>query len=122
MPTLASIHIYPVKSTRALGLPSATVQARGLEGDRRWMLVDRDGQFLSQRTQPQLTQIRSDWTSDGIWLHTEGIAPLFVPTPEPGTTQRPVRIWKDTVQATPADEAAASWCRAATGWNAPSCT
>lgn len=79
------------------------------------MIVDHDGRFVSQRTQRRLTHIRSDWLHNGIWLRTEGMAPLFVPTPDGDASHHPVRIWNDTVQATPADEATAAWCHTALG-------
>ena len=41
--TLASIHIYPLKSGAPLALQSATVETRGLARDRRWMVIDADG-------------------------------------------------------------------------------
>jgi hypothetical protein len=115
MPTLAAIYLYPVKSTRALPVAQASVTARGLQGDRRWMLVDADGRFLSQRSDPRLTRIRSGWTSEGIWLRATGWAPVFVPTPDPSAAQHTVQIWDDSVLACRADAAADAWCRAVLG-------
>jgi uncharacterized protein YcbX len=46
---LADIAIYPVKSARGITVPSANMESRGLQGDRRWMLVDGNGRFVSQR-------------------------------------------------------------------------
>ncbi len=47
--TLASIHVYPVKSLGGFSVPEVRLTDRGLEHDRRWMLIDPDGRFLSQR-------------------------------------------------------------------------
>ena len=47
--TLSSIHVYPVKSLGGFGVDQARTTARGLEHDRRWMLVDAAGRFISQR-------------------------------------------------------------------------
>ena len=49
-----SISIYPIKSTRGHALQHARVQARGLENDRRWMLVDHDGKFITARKHSKL--------------------------------------------------------------------
>ena len=49
---LASIHIYPMKAARAVDLDESAVEPWGLAGDRRWLLVDEDGRFVSQREEP----------------------------------------------------------------------
>ncbi|HJK92730.1 MAG TPA: MOSC N-terminal beta barrel domain-containing protein, partial [Polyangiaceae bacterium LLY-WYZ-15_(1-7)] len=54
---LAELWVYPVKSCRGVRLPAAMATARGLEGDRRWMLVDPAGRFVSQRTEPALALV-----------------------------------------------------------------
>ena len=51
---LASIHIYPMKAARAVDLEESLVEPWGLAGDRRWLLVDRNGRFISQRENPPL--------------------------------------------------------------------
>src|ERR1700734_2586659 len=54
---LASVHIYPMKGCRAVDLDEAVVEPWGLAGDRRWMLVDADCQFASQRKHPALARV-----------------------------------------------------------------
>jgi uncharacterized protein YcbX len=51
---VSEIWIYPVKSLSGISLSTAQVQAKGLQYDRRWMLVDENGVFITQRTCPQL--------------------------------------------------------------------
>lgn len=51
---LSEIWIYPVKSLAGISLKKAKVTERGLENDRRWLLVDENGHFLTQRQYPQL--------------------------------------------------------------------
>ncbi|NBC15943.1 MAG: MOSC domain-containing protein [Bacteroidetes bacterium] len=115
MPTLANLFVYPVKSTRAVAVQRAEVTPRGLRGDRRWMLVDEEGRFISQRSEPRLTGIRSRWTPDGVWLQTDGMAPVFAPIPEASAPRRTVQIWDDVVDAAVTDAAVRSWCHAAVG-------
>ena len=52
--SIASIHIYPVKSLGGFSVPEVRLTDRGLEHDRRWMLIDPDGRFLSQRECPAM--------------------------------------------------------------------
>ena len=54
---LASLHIYPLKGGRAVDLDRAAVEPWGLAGDRRWLLVDADCQFMSQRKHPALARV-----------------------------------------------------------------
>lgn len=54
---LASIHIYPMKAARAVDLDASLVEPWGLAGDRRWLLVDENGRFVSQREEPSLARI-----------------------------------------------------------------
>jgi uncharacterized protein YcbX len=56
-PSLASIHIYPLKAGRAVDLPESRVEPWGLAGDRRWLLVDESGRFVSQREEPALARV-----------------------------------------------------------------
>jgi len=51
---LASIHIYPVKSLGGFSVPEVRLTDRGLDHDRRWMLIGPDGRFLSQREAPAI--------------------------------------------------------------------
>jgi uncharacterized protein YcbX len=51
---LSEIWIYPVKGLGGIRLPSSRVMEKGLEFDRRWMLIDEEGMFMTQRTIPPL--------------------------------------------------------------------
>jgi len=53
---IKSLHIYPIKGMRGISVSEALLQAEGLEYDRRWMLVNDAGTFISQRTHPELTK------------------------------------------------------------------
>ena len=63
---LSEIWIYPVKSLGGIRVKSARVFEKGLEYDRRWMLIDRDNDFMTQRIYPKMAlfklQIQSRWS------------------------------------------------------------
>ncbi len=63
---LSELWIYPVKSLGGIRMPSAQVQRRGLQYDRRWMLVDEQGRFVSQREIPAMALL--DTTIDESFL------------------------------------------------------
>jgi uncharacterized protein len=110
MPALSSIWIYPLKSAAGLFADSAVVERRGLAGDRRWMLVDIDGTFISQRTHPRLALIQVDVKSDGLRLSAPDQPPLDVPIPGPTALRQAVTVWGDDVVAAVANGEAHAWC------------
>lgn len=50
------LYIYPIKSLAGIAVENATAQEMGFENDRRWMLVDQENQFITQREHPVLSQ------------------------------------------------------------------
>lgn len=93
-----SLHIYPVKSARGIDLKTATIKPRGLAGDRRFMLVDATGRFITQRQFPKLAQLCIEQIKAGIalsWPMQDWIDVAF-PT---ASTRKQVTIWRNTVDA-----------------------
>lgn len=110
MLTLAGLHIYPVKGLKGLALDSAAVEPWGLAGDRRWMVVDSRGRFLSQREEPRLALIvPTPLGEDGLRLALAGRDPVTVARPAPDAGRVDVTIWRDTVSAAPAAPEADRW-------------
>ena len=108
---LASIHIYPVKGCRGIDLRASAVEPWGLAGDRRWLIVDADGRFVSQREQPGLARVvvrPGPAPAGGIEVSAPGRPPLSVPAPEPAELLK-VSVWSSTVLAAAAGPAADSW-------------
>ncbi|MCQ4041911.1 MOSC domain-containing protein [Streptantibioticus rubrisoli] len=108
-PHLSALHVYPVKSVGGLAPGEAAVEPWGLAGDRRWLLVDGTGRFLTQRQLPRLALVRAELLpGGGVRVSAPGMAPLDVAVPEPvGTTA--VQIWRDKVEAVPAAAEAGAW-------------
>ena len=79
---LAALYRFPLKSGRGEALEQAQVDALGLRGDRRWMVVDAsNGRFLTQRLLPAMTQLQARWQGDGLQLQAPGMPVLPVPLP-----------------------------------------
>lgn len=55
---LSGLHIYPIKSATGIALPTAQVEARGLQGDRHYLITDLRGKFITQRQLPRMALIR----------------------------------------------------------------
>lgn len=112
VPRLVSIHIYPVKSLHGVAPDTAEVEPWGLAGDRRYMLVDPDGRFLSQRRHPVLTQAGAEpLPGGGVRLtaarHT-GLPELVVPPPS-GDALVDVTVWRSALPAAPCVDKAHAW-------------
>jgi len=107
-PALASIHVYPLKSCAPLPLDSARVEARGLEHDRRWMVVDANGKFLTGRQHPRLTLIRAVPTGDALHLRAPDMPELRL-APALDLARLTVEVWGSRVAARVADAAADAW-------------
>jgi uncharacterized protein YcbX len=54
---ISEINVYPIKSLGGVSLSNSIVKKRGLEFDRRWMLIDENGKFLTQREFPKMATI-----------------------------------------------------------------
>ncbi len=106
---LSSISIYPIKSTAALDLQSATIDARGLMHDRRWMIVDPEGRFLTGRQLARMVLICADPRSDGLHLEAPSMPGLEVVAPDSDSERLSVTVWDDVVDAACADAAADAW-------------
>jgi len=92
------------------------VQTRGLEGDRRFMLVDANNRFLTQRQHPKMARLHVAISGDGTIKIDDGERPEFsVPaSPEYAETAR-VRIWRGLVEASVADSEVNAWFSAFMG-------
>ncbi|MES2868364.1 MAG: MOSC domain-containing protein [Pseudomonadota bacterium] len=108
---LSTLYRFPLKSAKGESLPQARLDKLGLEGDRRWMLVDEaSGRFLTQRADPKMSQLSALWNaSGGLTLQAQGFAALDVPLPDGETDLRGVTIWRDTLRVPDAGDAAADW-------------
>lgn len=84
---------------RGIDLKKCSVEAIGLAGDRRWMVVDAQGKFITQRTCPSLAKVTVAETGDGIqFSHVDGET-LDVAMPGPDGRVLDVTVWGDDVEA-----------------------
>jgi uncharacterized protein YcbX len=95
---LSEINIYPVKSLKGIGLSESIVEDRGLRYDRRWMLVDATGQFLTQREYPIMARITIGLKESDFVAACDG-SEISVPLSPDTDEFRPVKIWSSTVRS-----------------------
>nr|BFD94758.1 MOSC domain-containing protein [Kitasatospora sp. Xyl93] len=109
---LTGLHVYPVKSMYRLSPDSAVVQPWGLAGDRRWMLADATGRFVSQRENAALGQVRAGLLPDGVLaLTAPGGSRIEVTAPSAaaGDPLTEVEVWGTRFHAAEAAEEAHQW-------------
>ena len=112
-PTLSvqDIFIYPIKSLQGIRVESAKVLERGFQYDRRWMLVDRAGLFLTQRTHPQMALMKVDLKDDHLIVSSPLAQdnPLKIPFDLQLDSQIEVEIWDDRLLANLVDPTIDQW-------------
>jgi uncharacterized protein YcbX len=106
---LTALNIYPIKSTKGIALAESEVDGFGLRYDRRWMVVDSSGQFLSQRSHARLALVIPSIQGDRLRIDAPGMPALEVPLrPSPSVTTT-AAVWDDICSVSWVGESAADW-------------
>jgi len=109
---LSALYRYPLKSGRGQSLQGIGLDKLGLDGDRRWMLVDEgSGRFLTQRAVAKMSQLSALWNeAGGLTLSAPGYGTFEAALPPVIEEQRRgVTIWRDTLRVPDAGDEAAAW-------------
>jgi uncharacterized protein YcbX len=111
MPRITGLFIYPVKSLRGFAVPMAELDAMGFVGDRRFMVVDPTGKFVTQRVLPKMACIATQLAAGQLTLSANGAGSVSVPVAsDPHAPLRVVSVWKsEGLQAEDCGESAATW-------------
>lgn len=98
---IQSLYCYPVKSLPGIQVAQLKLDDFGPSGDRRWMITDTLGRFITQRTHPELARVAVELDAAGavnIHVPTQGVFTLRA-----GEEDRNVTVWDDWVGATRAE-------------------
>ena len=76
---LSGLYVYPIKSCGGISTTCAEVGATGLLHDRRWMLVDEAGEFMSQRAHPRMALISTRLSNELLTVSAPGMPDLPIP-------------------------------------------
>jgi uncharacterized protein YcbX len=106
--TLASLHVHPVKSCAGLALDAAELLPTGLDLDRAWMVVDEEGQMLTQRELPRLALVQPQLRHSDLLLRAPGMLALHLRLDTVDAPTR-VQVWDDVVRAYDMGPLAAQW-------------
>jgi uncharacterized protein len=110
---LSEIWVYPVKSLGGISLQVAQVTDRGLELDRRWLLVDDSGLFLSQREYPELALFRPEIVGDFLRIShkvkSESVDFSLRPVFSDANSKIEVTVWEDVIDAFEVSQKTTEW-------------
>jgi uncharacterized protein YcbX len=108
---VTSLHLHPVKSLRGLSVGAARVDELGLVGDRRFLVIEPGGTFLTQRTLPGMARVEAVLDGESLILRSEGFDEVRVSRkPDPGARIMVVEVWRSVgLQAEDCGDAVADW-------------
>ncbi|MGK2926744.1 MAG: MOSC domain-containing protein [Lysobacterales bacterium] len=112
---VTGLYVYPVKSMKGIALDEATLTPKGLEHDRRWMVVRPEGRFVTQRDEPRLALIHTRLDGRGLTLSRDGHGSIFVPFEFTGGPRLQTRVWNDACSVEDEGDAIGRWLTDAIG-------
>ena len=106
--SIASLHVYPIKSCGGVALTDVLVIETGFEFDRAWMVVDANGSFVTQRDLPRMALIRPTLKTSEMVLRAPGMLALHLALDRVEAAVR-VKVWDDEVAAYDMGDLCAQW-------------
>ena len=106
--SVASLHVYPIKSCGGIALAEALLIETGIEFDRAWMVVDPTGLFVTQRELPCMVLIQPTLKTSELVLRAPGMLALHVALDR--VEERVIAtVWDDEVAAYDMGDLCAQW-------------
>jgi uncharacterized protein len=105
---IARLFVYPVKSCAGVEVQEAILTETGLDLDRAWMVVDADGEFVTQRDMPRMALVKVQLKLHEVVLRAPGMLALHLAIDAVEAPTR-VRVWDDEVPAYDMGAIAAQW-------------
>jgi uncharacterized protein YcbX len=105
---LTELNIYPIKSLKGIALDEAQIERRGLQYDRRWMLVDMNNKFFTQREFPKMATVTVGIESTGLKITSDG-KDLLVPFAAKPSGTAEVEVWADRCRGDFVSDEADRW-------------
>ncbi|MGJ8690998.1 MAG: YcbX family protein [Thalassotalea sp.] len=97
-PILSEINVYPIKSTAAISLSNTWVDELGLSFDRRFVLSDVNGEFITARKKPKLALIQVNIVAYGLILTAPNMSSLSILFQDFSPSYQNVTVWRDEIK------------------------
>ncbi len=111
MPIVSALYVYPIKSLGGVSLPQVNVTTRGFQYDRRWMLVDNNNMFLTQRTLHTMAMLQVAITAHSLQVFHKNNQDdvIYIPLETISSTIIKVQVWDDVCDALEVDPTISKW-------------
>lgn len=106
---VSEINIYPIKSLSGISVEYSVIEDKGLQYDRRHLLVDENGKFLTQREHSKMALIKVELNKFGLEVSTDGFETLKIPKDFGESEIINVQIWKSFCDALVAETGINKW-------------
>jgi len=108
---ISEIFIYPIKSLSGIALESSPVEKRGLQYDRRWVLIDDENLFMHQRDHNQLALLQPSISEETMAIIHKDDPTVWIefPLKPEGTIREDVVVWDDSCKAVEVSEKVSQW-------------
>ena len=106
---ISEIWIYPIKSLAGIQVKNAIVKPKGLRYDRRWMLVDKEGRFLTQREHPKMSLFKVTMADDHIEVSRKSESIRVDLNELTNYNFSKVQIWDDEVEVVEVKPEHSAW-------------
>jgi uncharacterized protein YcbX len=93
-PSVAALYVYPLKSAGGIAVHEASVDETGLAYDRRWLIVDRQGRFVTQRSHARMALLRTALDDRALRVTAPGMRPLELPLAASAERTEVVPVWE----------------------------
>ncbi len=90
---ISEINIYPIKSLKGISVESAVIERHGLQYDRRWLLLDANGTFMTQREVPKMATVSVAIRENGLLVTADGITAMVVPFDPQNGEEIVAEVW-----------------------------
>lgn len=113
---VTQLYIYPIKSLAGIKIQSAKAEEMGFENDRRWMLIDEENQFITQRDYPNLSQFYPEIKDDRIEISHYGSTHEFLIDE---SLDEPIfsKVWDDESKVVEVNKETSKWFSEALGFS-----
>ncbi len=107
--TVSALNVYPVKGLKGIALQEARATERGLDHDRRWMVVGPAGEMLTQRSHPKMATVWTELSADALSLSAPDMPAVDVPLVAPPGPPVHAEVWGNPVAGVGASADADAW-------------
>lgn len=109
MAIVTELWVYPVKSLGGIRVAEAAVQPAGFRHDRRWMVVDEHGRFLTRRTEAAMCRIGLTLDGESLRMSADGFGAATIPGEIDAEPDLVVSVWGSVFRAVPGPPSADAW-------------